>query len=203
MNQSTIQKLLGRTLSANESTNFDLYLNLTKQRLETLLGIYIGDGSEKTRVYTGRMGYTILYVDPFTSLTTVTIDGDSQDVTTQQWDNLNGDWKNAIVFSKCLESKSISVTASFGYGSCMPLDLQLLFARAFDLVTREQLGDDMRIKSKQNEDFRVTYADNVTSWDAFKIDNKSTIRNYSQKGLGQIQSGDWKQSPHRSGRIVE
>lgn len=205
MNQEQVEKVLGRTLSTTESNNFDLYIDIAIERLEKLFCIQWGDNEEETRVYSGRCGYKTLYIDPFTVLDTVTIDGDEFTPRKQQWDRRTGDWYNVLVFDEIDdmedngEALDVSVTATFGYGATLPSDLQLLLGRTFDLITLEQKTNP-RVQSKRNEDYQVTYGSIVSEWESLKVANKSTIQKYSQCGLGQIQSGEYRKYPHRTHR---
>lgn len=205
MNQEQIEAILGRSLSTRESNNFDWYLDIAIERLSSLLCIqWPTDDSgavNETRVYAPRNGYTILYVDPFTELDTVTIDGEEQEVTKQQWDRRSGTWYNALIFAEAMTDKEVSVTATFGYGE-LPGDLQLLLAQIFQLISNE-LVNDARIASKRNEDFTVSYRtgenDVTTAWDSLKKTYSSIIGKYSQCGIGQIQHGNWQKKPYRYG----
>lgn len=212
MTEDDIKKLLGRSLSTVESDNFSLYLDIAIERLSDLfcIGEFTtekdsgGDPIETTNVYSGRVGYSILYIDPFTSLNKVEVDGEEKTVTKQQWDKRNADWYNAIVFEDSDEMEKdgkpldVSVTAGFGYGDPLPVELRLLLARAFDLITLEKNANP-RIKSKRNEDYSITYGSITSEWESFKTQNKTTIQKYSQCGLGQIQHGDTDKEPYRYG----
>lgn len=207
MEQSEIESILGRSLSTRESSNFDLYLDIAIERLSSLLCIQWETSNDsgavtETRVYSPREGYTVLYVDPFTELDSVTIDGETVEVTKQQWDRRSGSWYNTLIFEEEMTDKDISVTATFGYGGTLPSDLQLLLAQIFQLVSTE-LVNDARISSKHNEDYTVTYRtgenDVSTAWESLKKTYKSIISKYSQCGIGQIQHGDPSKPPYRYG----
>lgn len=199
LTKTQLESLLGRSLSGTEDTNLALYLNIAEERLANLFCVHIGDNTEATRIYYGREGYTTLYVDPFTSLNTVTIDGEAQTTTSYQWDNRNADWFNVIEFSQELKDEEIEVTATFGYGATLPFDLQLLLARMFALTAKENTTD-LRVDSKQNEDYRVSYGsgDTKTVLDALIAENRTTIQRYSQCGIGTIDHGDWEKPLHRT-----
>lgn len=199
LTKTQLESLLGRSLSGTEDTNLALYLNIAEERLANLFCVHIGDNTEATRIYYGREGYTTLYVDPFTSLNTVTIGGEAQTTTSYQWDDRNADWFNVIEFSQALEDEEIEVTATFGYGATLPFDLQLLLARMFALTAKENTTD-LRVDSKQNEDYRVSYGsgDTKTVLDALIAENRTTIQRYSQCGIGTIDHGDWEKPLHRT-----
>lgn len=199
LTKTQLESLLGRSLSGSEDTNLELYLNIAEERLANLFCVHIGDNTEKTRIYYGREGYTTLYVDPFTALTSVTIDGEAQTTTSYQWDDRNADWFNVLEFSQALEDEEIEVTATFGYGATLPFDLQLLLARMFALTAKENTTD-LRVDSKQNEDYRVSYGsgDAKTVLDALIAENRTTIQKYSQCGIGTIDHGDPTKPLHRT-----
>lgn len=199
LTKTQLESLLGRSLSGSEDTNLELYLNIAEERLANLFCVHIGDNTEATRIYYGREGYTTLYVDPFTALATVTIDGEEQTTTSYQWDDRNADWFNVIEFSQELKDEEIEITATFGYGATLPFDLQLLLARMFALTAKENTTD-LRVDSKQNEDYRVSYGsgDSKTVLDALIAENRTTIQRYSQCGIGTIDHGDWQKPLHRT-----
>ncbi len=73
----------------------------------------------------------------------------------------------------------------------IPVDLQLLIARAFAVVYQEQEATTSHgINKKQIEDFSVSYEANMSSpMEAFAEQNAGTIAKYS-KCQGKIISGD-------------
>lgn len=198
MTQPELESLLGRSLTSIESTNLEKYLDIAEQRLENLLCIRFGEGTE-TRTYIAREGYKNVFTDPMTEVTTIEVDGEEKDYTLKQWDDFNGDWKNQIVFDETLESGLVTVTAKFGYGN-LPSDLKLLKARLFGNISTEQVSDS-RVTQKRNEDYQVHY-DTKSAWSALVSDNNSTIQKYSQCGLSVIAHGDPETPIHRTGEIV-
>ena len=202
LTKEQLEQLLGRSLSSSEETNRVLYLNIALERLAGLFCVHIGDNTESTRIYMGREGYSTIYIDPFTAVNTVTIDGEEQETTSYQWDTRNADWFNILKFDHQLEAEEIEVTATFGYGDPLPFDLQVLLARTFATLSQENTTD-LRVQSKQNEDYRVTYGsqrdgDSPSVWASLLEENKSTIQKYSQCGIGTIDHGDWEKPLHRT-----
>ena len=186
MTQEQISKLLNRTLSSSEVANFDMYLNIAVERLEQLVCFRLCDESG-ARTYDSRYGYSSLYVDPFTSLTSVTVDGVLvTDYTIKQNNFYNGTWYNIIEFDDKMHCDKIVVDAVWGY-DYIPYDLQLLIAKLFAYIAVEQTVDN-QVKSKKIEDFSVTYKDSTT-YDEFVTANQMTINKYSQCNLPAIRSG--------------
>lgn len=187
LSKEQIEKLLGRTLNATESSNFSLYLDIAVEKANELLCLNLcGDGGERS--YALRPGYSDLYIDPFYSLKTVVINGvETENHTVKQNDSLNGKWFNIIEFDSPMCEGTATVNASWGFNGCMPLDLQLLVARLFDMNSSEQKFD-LTVKSKKIEDFSITYADN-SKYDAFLMENQETISKYSQCNVNQIRNG--------------
>lgn len=181
-------KLLNRSLTTAEVANFDLYLEIATQRLEELLCMTLcSDDSERT--YESRYGYRTVYVDPFTDIASITIDGSEVAVTdyvTKQNDKLIGSWYNAIEFDTKRTGEKIVVDADWGF-STLPADLQMLVARLFAQGTIEQTSDGA-VKSKKIEDFTVTFKDSAT-YDEFVLSNSAVIDKYSQCNRGQIRNG--------------
>jgi hypothetical protein len=141
------------------------------------------------RQYETRANYKTVYVDPCTSVTAITIDGtavDASDYTLKQNDRLNADWYNIVEFDTARAGEIITVDADWGFGSC-PVEIQLLLAQLFNLVTVEQTLDN-RVKSKKIEDFAVTYSDE-TAYDALMRKHKTVIDKYSTCNQGYIEHG--------------
>jgi hypothetical protein len=186
LKKEQLSKLLNRSLTSSEESNFDLYLKIATQRLEELLCIRLcGDDSERT--YESRNGYRTVYVDPFTDINAVTIDDEEvTDYTMKQNDNLNGAWYNILEFDTKRRGEKITVDADWGF-SPVPTDLQLLLAKLFDQGSVEQTVN-TNVKSKKIEDFTVTFKDSAT-FDEFVTSNSAAIDKYSQCDQGIIRHG--------------
>lgn len=186
LKKEQLVKLLNRSLTTAEDTNFDLYLKISTNRLEELLCMDLcGDDGERT--YEARYGYRTVYVDPFTDIDSVTIDGEAQDAfTIKQNDRFSGSWFNVIEFDTVRAGEKIVVAADWGFDS-VPVDLQLLLARLFDQGSVEQTSDS-QVKSKKIEDFSVTYKDSA-NYDEFVLANSSVIDKYAQCNQGTIRHG--------------
>ncbi len=193
-----IESILGRSLTATELANYDLYLNIAVERIEELLCTRIelpADDSgvlvAEARLYAVRPGYTTVYTDVFTGTPTVTVGDVTKEASTyqvRQFDNRNGTWFNSIVFDDELDSdiEEITVSALWGFTQ-VPYDLQVLIAKAFDLLRVEHSSDD-RVKSKKIEDFSVTYKDSA-SFDQFVESNRAVINKYSLCSYGEVAHG--------------
>lgn len=187
LTEDQVSKLLNRSLSTAETTNFTTYLKIATQRLEELLCMNVcADACERT--YESRLGYRTVYVDPFTSINSVTIDGNAtDDYTIKQFDKFNGSWYNLIEFDRKRDIDRIVVDAEWGFDK-LPLDLQLLLAQLFNQGSVEQTNDSS-VKSKKIEDFTVTYKDTPT-YDEFVLTNNSIISKYSLCNQGTIRHGN-------------
>lgn len=186
LKEAQVEKLLNRSLTTAESANFALYLKNAVLRLEDMLCLTLcGDAGERT--YESRLGYRTLYVDPFTDITSVTIDGnETEDYTVKQNDKFNGSWYNIIEFDRKQTGKNIVVDADWGFNP-LPLDLQVLLSKLFAQGSTEQTADN-QVKSKKIEDFTVTYKDGST-FDDFVLANASVIDKYAQCSQGYIRHG--------------
>ena len=191
MTQAKLQSLLGRSLTTTEVTNMDLYLNIAEDMLEDLLCISLCSKDE-SRTFNTRKGYRTVFVDPFTDVDEVKdSDGniiEESEYKFKQWDRFNGKWYNSIVFDCERYGEDIEVSGSWGFGKCLPNDLELLQARAFDQISKTNGGTGL-VQSKQVEDFRITYKSDVTQQDQFYADNLLTINKYSLCNIGDIQHG--------------
>lgn len=185
LKEAEMVKLLGRPLTTTETQNYNLYLKIATERLEELLCISLSTKSGE-RTYETRKGYRTVYVDTFSDIFSVKIDGEEVETyVTKQNDNLNGSWYNIIEFETKRRGENITVDATWGFKSC-PHDLELLLAKLFDQGSVEQNTSD--VKSKKIEDFSVTYNDRAT-FDTFVSANSATIQKYSQCDQGVIRHG--------------
>lgn len=185
--------LLGRSLTATEDANFEKYLNIATEHLEELTCSEIAkvaeDAEPSERTFGTRDGYRTVWVDPFSSLTSVTIDGkevDVNDYTKKQNDSFNGSWFNIIEFSRRRCGEKIVVNAVWGFAT-VPADLEMLLAQLFNQISVDQKSDG-QVKSKKIEDFTVTFKDSVTYQDLLES-NAATLAKYSQCNQGVIRHG--------------
>lgn len=187
LTKEQVAKLLNRSLTTAEDTNFALYLKIATERLQELLCMTLcGDAGERT--YETRTGYRTLWVDPFTDINSITIDGnETEDYTKKQNDKFNGSWYNVIEFDRKQTGKNVVVDAEWGFNP-MPSDLQLLLAGMFNQNSVEQTSDG-QVKSKKIEDFSVTYKDSAT-FDEFVSSNASVVEKYAQCSQGYIRHGN-------------
>jgi hypothetical protein len=187
MDETIIEALLGRTLTDIESDNFNLYLNIAEENLEELICTPIESVTED-RVFNTREGYSTAFVDIFNELNSVEIDGeviDTSEYSVRQWDRRNASWYNSIVFEDKFGSDvEITVNADWGFlvtsgdDSDFPVDLQMLIAELFGLISRKNKSDST-IASKQVEDFRISFNADADLDDEFYTKYSSTISKYS------------------------
>lgn len=180
MDSDTVSALLGRSLTSYEEDNFDLYLEIATDNLQSLLCMSLfvqgEDPSPESRLYMAREGYRTLYVDPFTYLDSITVNGEVKEVSYSQYENYGGTWYNAIAFDEPMGTSAdntIEVTATWGFPE-LPASLKFLLAQMFGVVTKKQTS---RVKSKSNEGFSVTYADD-SAFQQYVLDNASLINKY-------------------------
>lgn len=182
-----VEKLLGRSLTSNEVTNFDLNIKIAIERLEKLVCFTLCDSGGQ-RIYPARYGYRTQYIDPCTSVESVKIDGvATTDYVLRCQDSYNSDWYDCIEFTNALRGELVAVDGDWGFDT-VPYDLQLLIARLFAQCSLEQETDNA-VKSKSIEDFSVTYKDAPT-FDEFISTNQTIINKYSQCNIGMIRNGN-------------
>ena len=189
MTQAKLESLLGRSLTPNEVTNLTLYLDIATDSLEDMLCMSLTTETS-TREFEAREGYSTLFTGAFTDVSEVTVDEsviDESQYKFRQWNKSNAEWFNSIVFSYP-QSGTVKVTADWGFGDCMPNDLQILLARSFDQISKSNTSQGS-IQSKQVEDFRITYKNDVTQRDQFLMDNGLIIQKYSLCNIGNVQHG--------------
>lgn len=189
-------KLLGRPLTAVETANEELYLDIAYERLEWMICSTV-DSIAEERTYDGRGGYSTVFTDFFVEVSSVAVDGvtlDPADYSVRQWNKRNAAWYNSIVLDNklCVDSEVV-IDAIWGFGESeddnitMPADLQLLIAKLFALVSSMNKGNG-NVKSKKIEDFSITYNENSV-YTQFVIDNAATIRKYSMCDVGKTRHG--------------
>lgn len=193
LDEAQMAVLLGRSLTATETANFSKYLDIATEHLEELTCSEIAkvaeDAEPSERTFGTRDGYRTVWVDPFSSLTSVTINGNEVDVndyTKKQNDNFNGSWYNIIEFSRRRCGELIVVNAVWGFAT-VPADLEMLLAQLFNQVSVDQKTDG-QVKSKKIEDFSVTYKDSATLQEVLN-GNAATLQKYSQCNQGVIRHG--------------
>lgn len=188
MKQDELQALLGRSLSSTEAANRKLYLDLARESLEDLLCIQIEcQNIEEARTFNVRDGYSTVFTDIFTDITEVKVDGiATTDYHAAFWDKRSNPYYNSIVLDDCSGS-TVEITGLWGFDE-VPKDLQLLWAQLFANVSKKYKAGGDNIKSKQTEDFRISYGD-LTDDEAFLNANRRTIRKYSLCNIGYVKHG--------------
>lgn len=197
MDATKLAALLGRPLTANETANVNLYLDIAWQALEELICTPIAPVTE-TRTFNVREGYSTAFLDIFRAISQVKVDGtviDPSKYSKRQWDKRTATWFNSIVLSdKFTEvDTEIEVTGDWGFVTTptysVPSDLQLLIAGLFDLITKKN-NYNPSVKSKQVEDFRITFADDLDLDSEFSKQYVSTIAKYSLCNIGYMRHGE-------------
>lgn len=171
MKETEVEALLGRDLSSAETQNFKLYLDLATERIENLLCMSLAlagdDPDAEERIYSARPGYRTLYVDPFTAITTIVVDGDTVSADDYTLED------NRVVFEEPMGTSSVTITGTWGYSE-LPASIKLLLARMFELTSKPRRGG---VRAKSIEDFSVTYAD-ISAFEEFVADNRAIIEQY-------------------------
>jgi len=187
MNQATMSALLGRPLTTIETTNYSLYLKIARQSLDDLLCTNLCDESDP-RTYDARAGYSTVFTDVFTDITSVSVNGIAVEADTysiRQWNRRNGSWYNSIGFDEKLEEDDeVEVSASWGFSE-MPSDLQLVQAQLFGLITKKNKQDGT-IERKEVEDFKIQFNVDADLDDEFYSQYNKTIAKYSLCTVGQL-----------------
>lgn len=184
LKKQAVEKLLGRSLTSIEDSNFDQYIKNTVMHLENLLcWSPVCDTSKRT--YKSRRGYRTLWVEPFTKINSITVDGDTvSDYEPAFNGSYNNHFYNSIEFDYPLEGRKVVVDAVWGFRE-FPADLGELVAGLFLLNGKHRTES---VRSKSIEDYSVTYND-MSGYDVTVVDNQQTIERYRVCG-GEIQNGD-------------
>jgi hypothetical protein len=165
---------LRRPLTASEDANFDTYLDIATHRLSNLV-CFSFDKTTGTRTFNSRAGYRTLFIDPFTAVSLVKIDGrEFSTYVKKQNDSYQGTWFNSLEFDEDLCGHRVEVTATWGLGEDLPSDLAELLAGLFGIHETEV----NMVKSKKIEDFSVTYKDG-SELDTLVAAHLGTIQKYA------------------------
>jgi len=188
MDTTEMAALLGRPLTSVETTNFNTYLKLARQNLDVLLCMDLCS-KEDPRTYSTREGYSTVFVDVFTDIDEVKLNGDvTTDYSVRQWDKRSASWYNSLVFGcKFDKDDEVEITASWGFDK-YPIDLQSVLAGLFGLITKKNKFDGT-IASKQVEDFRISFNVDADLDASFYQSYNATISKYSLCDIPEIRNG--------------
>ncbi|UNQ40946.1 hypothetical protein MPC38_06760 [Prescottella equi] len=155
LTQSEMVALLGRPLTSTEVSNFSLYLDIAVKRLSNLVCFSL-DNTDGARTFAVRDGFRTVFIDPFTEIESVKLNGRVIDTWHKKQDDAyQGAWFNSLEFDDPLYGGAIEVEATWGMGDKLPNDLAQVLAGLFGIHETEV----SMVKSKKNEDFSVTYKD--------------------------------------------
>jgi len=188
-----LEALLNRSLTASETTNLKTYLKIAQEQMDTLLCYFGGD--DDIREFDPRVGYRTLFTEPFTEVTSVEVDGEvTTDYVAKHWNSRRGDWFNVIEFDEPMVDKIVTVEADWGFGECMPADLELLLSRLFNHVSTGSQVDGRVIEKDLDRSYRVKYS-NTSGKELIDTEFASVIQKYSLCNVGEIRHGrsygDW------------
>lgn len=198
MTQAELEKLLGRSLTATEIANREIYLDIATEALEDMICTPIADEENATRIFDTRKGYQTAFVDIFRTVTEVKLDGDVIDPSVyepRQWEKRNGAWFNSIVFDNAISTRGdLEVTADWGFvvgeeTNTVPVGLQTVLAGLFAQITKRNQTDGT-VASKAVEDFSITFNKDVDLDEAFYQKYGATLKKYSLCGIGTIRQGE-------------
>lgn len=188
MNQATLEAYLGRSLTSIEATNLTLYLKIARQNLGDLLCMDLCSNDDP-RTFDTRAGYKTIFVDIFTEITEVKLNGTvTTDYSVRQWDRRSGGWYNSLVFDEAfVADDEVQISASWGFAE-MPSDLNMVLANLFGLITKRNKFDGS-IERKRVEDFEIVFNTDSDIDDEFYQKFSKTLSKYSNCEIANIQSG--------------
>lgn len=189
MTQDELQALLGRPLSSFESANRKLYLDIARESLEELLCTEIScRNTVEARTFGVREGYRTVFTGVFTEVEEVKVDGTATtDYHPAFWDKRSNAFYNSIVLKEH-DGSTVEITATWGFDS-LPNDLKQLWAQLFANVAKKYKAGSANVKSKQVEDFRISYGD-LTDDELFINANSRIIQKYRLCDIGFVMHGD-------------
>lgn len=192
MTQQEIEALIGRSLTAREVTNLELYLDIAREQLEEILCISLesidgsGEVEEEARVFKPRPGMSTIFTDIFSEVSSVTVNGVEVDYTPYFWDKRRSDFYNSVVLDS-KTTKNVTITAIWAFNE-LPNDLARLWAQMFVLVSKKYSVGSSNVKSKQVEDFRITLGD-MSDTDSFAYENVVTLSKYEMCDIDIVRHG--------------
>lgn len=192
MTSDEIATLLGRSLSDEESKDFDNLLSDTVLTLEQILGVKL-QGERSVRKYNGRKSYRMVFTDLFTGTPKVTVNGKSVESTPSYFDDMNARWFNCIELPSGLESDClVSVEANWGVGDTTPSELKRLLANVFTMQTEPVDADNQQLSSESILSHSVSYssANSPDALDRFMKANRSLINLFVTGSNGKVE-GDY------------
>ena len=182
-----VERIINRSLTSVEEENFEDDIKNAASITKELLGIdwdVIGD-----RSYDSREGYSTIFTDPYTSLTTVKKNDKTVAATDYHGandDDRNSQIKNSIVFNRTLAScDTVTVAATWGFGEKLPVDLLKLIVAIWQQETSPIIDTNKaEVRSKSIEDFSQTFDTSKTASERFKERYGSTIAKYQNRNNG-------------------
>lgn len=190
LSQADVEAILGRSLTNAEKSTLTTTTEQALQDAQDLLGIDWKTLGERT--YFGSEGYRTLFTDPYSILTSVTVNGATiTDYRTAFDDWLNTPSFNSIIFAYPLEDNDeVVVAAEWGFGSELPYDIKRLAVALWQNGTAPQTNPtSQKVKSKSNLDFSVTYDTSKTALETILVDYGNVIEKYSMRIRGDIGHG--------------
>lgn len=176
ISSTNMSKLLGRPLTPAETSNYNTYITGAIQMLDTLLCTNIAS-TKQTRVYRSKIDMSEVFIDPFTTITSVTINGTERtDYTVKQNDNYTADWYNILEFNSTLKGEKVTVEAKWGFSGC-PVDLEQLVAKLF-VLSANPVKQNSDVKRKKIEDVEVEYFSNDSGIESLQRDYAGVIAKY-------------------------
>lgn len=191
--KTTLEKLLERSLTSSEDSNFQQYINFTISTLDNLL-CWSPICTDATASYESRYGYRTLWTDPFTSITDVKVDGRTvTDYKIAFNGNFNYPFYNSVVFPYPLNGQTVEITGTWGFEE-LPADLGSLVAEIFKMYGRISSGNMAgNVTNKRVEDFSISYGDK-SEMDTLVANNSSVISKYSNcQSAGEVSHGETEQ----------
>lgn len=133
------------------------------------------------RVFESRDGFSTVFTDPFSEITSVIVDGEEVEYSKMFWNRKNSDVFNSVVLDHKIGNKEVTINATW----VIPADLQAL---ADSLATLIGSNKTSTVKSKKIEDFSVTYSDS-TLIEQFALDNQAVLSRYSLCSVSNVRNG--------------
>ncbi len=192
MTSDEMATLLGRSLSDEESQNFNNLLEQSIATLEHILGVKLR-GERSIRKYYGRKSFRMVFTDLFTGTPVVTVDGKPVDIVPSYFDDMNARWFNAIELPCGLKhDQMVSVEADWGVGDTTPPELKRLLAGVFAMQAEPVDADNQQLSSESILSHSVSYSstNSPDALDRFMKANQSLINLFVTGSNGKVE-GDY------------
>lgn len=186
-----IAQLLGAPLSDSQVAGYEAYIEVATMQLQMLLGYTITSPTvTEERIYYGRSGSRSIIVDPFTTVTSVAINGSALQPDDYFIGSSNRPFSYEVVtVIEQSEGDEMKIAGTWGFAT-LPASLKLLLANMFAVVSLGQAtGGEAHMKSETVLSHSATFDTSASRYDTFATDNAALISLYRLPRPARVDGG--------------